>query len=47
MDLIAHIQQDQARRQALVDWRNNKEAIQLLAAAVEASKKADKIKEGA
>lgn len=42
MDLIQHIQLDQAQRQALVDWRKDQEAISLLAAVANANIKADK-----
>jgi len=42
--IISQIQQDQAKRQALVNWRNDQLAIAMLRAATDANCKADHVK---
>ena len=42
--IISQIQQDQAKRQAQVNWRNDQLAIAILKAAASANCKADHVK---
>lgn len=42
--IISQIQQDQAKRQALVNWRKEQLAITMLKAVVNANCKADHVK---
>lgn len=42
--IISQIQQDQAKRQALVNWRNDQLAIDMLKAVADANCKADHVK---
>lgn len=42
--IISQIQQDQAKRQTQVNWRNDQLAIAMLKAVVNANYKADRVK---
>ena len=42
--IISQIQHDQAKRQALVNWRNDQLAIAMLKAVANANRKSDRVK---
>jgi hypothetical protein len=42
--IISQIQQDQAKRQTQVNWRNDQSAIAMLKAVADANCKADRVK---
>lgn len=44
--IISQIQQEQAKRQALVNWRKEQLAIAMLKVVVDANYKADCVKQG-